>query len=76
MEGSLLYSHALSLVCSTFVTSFILDASRERVGNALAFSSCTQRCAGLMSTATDLRMSERERCAWMFDLDGMSLALA
>ena len=42
VEGSLLYSHALSFVCSTFVTSFILDAARERGTNALAFSSCTR----------------------------------
>ena len=38
VEGSFLYSHALSLVYSTFVTSFILDAGRDRGGNALAFS--------------------------------------
>ena len=75
MEGSLLYSHALSLVWSTFVTSFILDAGRERGGNALAFSSCMRRCSGLTSTAADLQMSERERCAWMFDLDNCLLLL-
>ena len=75
VEGSLLYSHALSLVRSTFVTSFVLDAGRERGGNALAFSLRTRRCAGLTSTAADLRMSERERCAWMFDLDGCPLLL-
>jgi hypothetical protein len=40
VEGSLLYSHALSLVRSTFVTSFILDAGRERGGNALEFFLC------------------------------------
>ena len=28
MEGSLLYLHALALVFSTLVTSFILDAGR------------------------------------------------
>jgi hypothetical protein len=36
VEGSLLYSHALSLVHSTLVTSFILDASRG-VGILLHF---------------------------------------
>ena len=36
MEGSLLYSHALAVVCSTLVTSFILDIGRG-VGMLLHF---------------------------------------
>ena len=36
MEGSLLYSHALALVYSTLVTSFILDIGRG-VGMLLHF---------------------------------------
>jgi hypothetical protein len=36
VEGSLFYSHVLSLVCSTLVTSFILDVDRW-VGMLLHF---------------------------------------
>ena len=36
VEGSLLYLHALALVCSTLVTLFILDAGRG-VGMLLHF---------------------------------------
>ena len=36
MEGSLLYLHALALVCSSLVTSFILDDGRG-VGMLLHF---------------------------------------
>ena len=75
VEGSLLYSHALSLVRSIFVTSYILDVGRERGENALSFSLCMWRCAGLTSTAADFWMSKRESCCRAVSCSCMILRL-